>query len=247
MCTLTVWRDAARLIVTMNRDDAAARPEAAPRLWRDGDRSFAAPVDLEAGGTWIGVNRNGVVACLLNRYDRAAKGERSRGGVVLAAMAGRDVTDAVACVEAVDHRSHGPFTCVVVSPRESQRVDWDGGQCVATPIRALTPWLITSSSWRFDEVRAQREALFALHMAESGGIGAALSEFHCRPPSQGDSWAPMMRREASQTKSITQVRVDGAEAEMRYWRRESAIAQGLAAPDHTLSLPHAQLAEISSR
>lgn len=244
MCTLTVWRDATRLIVTMNRDDAAARPEAPPRLWVDRDASFAAPVDLEAGGAWIGLNSHGVIACLLNRYDVTRKGERSRGSVVVAAMAGADATRAAACVEGLDHRLYAPFTCLIVAQTECQRIDWNGERCERAPVRAMTSWMITSSSWRIDEVRARREALFAAHMA-NGGAEAALSAFHCQHHPDEEAWAPMMRREASQTKSITQVRIDGAGAEMRYWRRERAVAKGLVAPDQTLSLP--QLAEIAGR
>lgn len=242
MCTLTVWRDGARLIVTMNRDDVAARPEAPPRLWTNEGAGFAAPVDLEAGGTWIGVNARGVVACLLNRYDTAQKGERSRGGVVVAAMAGLDAPRAAGCIEALDHRLYAPFTCLVVSQSECQRIDWNGGCCTRTPVKATAPWMITSSSWRIDEVRARREALFAARMSK-GPTGAALSAFHCRRRPGEEAWAPMMWRETSQTKSITQVRIEAANIEMRYWRRESAIANGLTAPDHKLSLPH--LAKIA--
>lgn len=242
MCTLTVWRDAARLIVTMNRDDAPARPEAPPRLWTNEGADFAAPVDLEAGGAWIGVNARGVVACLLNRYDTAQKGERSRGDVVLAAMAGLDAPRAAACVEALDHRLYAPFTCLVVSQSECQRIDWNGEGCTRATVMATTPWMITSSSWRIDEVRARREALFTAQMAK-GPAEPALSAFHCRRHPGEEAWAPMMRRENSQTKSITQVRIDAANIEMRYWRRERAIANGLAATDHTLLLPH--LAKIA--
>lgn len=72
MCTLTVWRDAARLIVTMNRDDAAARPGAPPRLWTNEGAVFAVPVDLEAGA-WIGVSAPGVLPVCLIATTRRAK------------------------------------------------------------------------------------------------------------------------------------------------------------------------------
>ena len=51
----------------MNRDErrdcAPARP---PRRWRGADGGFTAPVDGDAGGTWIAAKDSGVVLALLN-------------------------------------------------------------------------------------------------------------------------------------------------------------------------------------
>jgi uncharacterized protein with NRDE domain len=66
----------------MNRDDLADRPEAAPAEWPSAKPAFVAPKDLQAGGTWIGVNDHGVIACLLNRYDAAPAGHISRRSIV---------------------------------------------------------------------------------------------------------------------------------------------------------------------
>jgi hypothetical protein len=86
-------------------------------------------------------------------------------------------------------------------------------------------------------VRARREALFTAQMT-NGAEEAALSARHCRRHLGEEAWAPMMRRETSQTKGITQVRIDAANATCGIGAAKRAIANGLAAPDQTLFLPH---------
>ena len=71
MCTLTVSRDAERLRVTMNRDEARSRAEEHPptRTAEGGSPPILCPRDGQRGGTWIGVNGAGLVGCLLNLYE----------------------------------------------------------------------------------------------------------------------------------------------------------------------------------
>ena len=78
----------------------------AERPWRPPGRHWAdrpevvAGLDLEAGGSWLGVNDHGVAAAVLNRRDSLgpAPGKRSRGELVLDAL---DHADAVAAAEAL--------------------------------------------------------------------------------------------------------------------------------------------------
>ncbi|MDQ7087908.1 MAG: NRDE family protein [Acidobacteriota bacterium] len=84
MCTLSWLFFGGGYELHFNRDESRARREAAPpRVVSGGDCSFVAPVDGEAGGTWIAVNAAGIGLALLNRYDREGRsGERSRGLLV---------------------------------------------------------------------------------------------------------------------------------------------------------------------
>lgn len=226
MCTLTIFRQEHRITVTMNRDDLIARAEAGPRLSRAGGPAFAAPRDLQTGGTWIGVNQHGVVACLLNRYDKAPAGRVSRGNIVTAIMRAANTTSGLAELEALDHRLYAPFTCVIASYAQKLRFDWDGAAgCVAAAAHDRT-WMTTSSSWALNEVRAQRAELFSAACASGGGV-AEIGAFHCRPIEGGDAWAPMMKRAQSQTKSVTQIELEPGRSTLRYWPRERAIANGL--------------------
>ncbi|MFQ5515751.1 MAG: NRDE family protein [Myxococcota bacterium] len=93
MCTLIVLDRVVPglpLLVASNRDEYYARPAARPaRILAEPGRAGAgmpivAPQDLEAGGTWMGVNACGLFAGLTNRATALRRANRrSRGLLVL--------------------------------------------------------------------------------------------------------------------------------------------------------------------
>ena len=93
MCLIYVaWRrhPRYRLVVAANRDEYHARPTAMAHWWEDAPGVLAGR-DLEAGGTWMGVARNGRFAAVTNYHDPAAgrrRGAPSRGGLVGAFLTG---------------------------------------------------------------------------------------------------------------------------------------------------------------
>lgn len=238
MCTLTILRANGTLTLTMNRDDVPARPEAPPRLWEESGVRFAAPVDLEAGGTWIGVNANGVAACLLNRYDEAPVGVLSRGEIVQRALAAGNIDAATAAIGSLAHGAYSPFTCVLVSAAEIQRLDWNGAAFAQRCAPLEGPIMLTSSSWRFEPVAAWRQALFEKTIVPDPAPHA-LSDFHCARRPGNEAWAPMMQRDYAHTKSITQIVIGKADIELRYWPRDHALERGLERPSHVLRIDYA--------
>ena len=80
-----------------NRDEFLHRPTAAAHYWEDVPQLFAGR-DLQAGGTWMGVSRDGRFGALTNHRDlrRPLVKGPSRGLLVQAALAGgadlRDTT-----------------------------------------------------------------------------------------------------------------------------------------------------------
>lgn len=77
------------LVVAANRDEFFARPTADAALWAD-QADVLAGRDLEAGGTWLGISRNGRFAGLTNYRDpaRQRNGAPSRGALVSDYLAG---------------------------------------------------------------------------------------------------------------------------------------------------------------
>lgn len=234
MCTLTLVREGPRLLLTMNRDDAAARAEAPPSLQRRDGVRLIAPVDLQAGGTWIGVNEYGVAACLLNRYDAAPAGHVSRGGIVFEALRASSAALAAARLASLAHSDFSPHTCIIVSARAAIRCDWDGVRFNQVHLEHKGPWMMTSSSWRLEYVRLQRQNLFSIYWQTAVFPTQPLAAFHCQRDPARDVWAPMMLRKTAQTKSVTQIELGADCAKMLYWRRSSAIARGLDRADETL-------------
>ncbi len=72
-----------RLVVAANRDEFYARPTAPAGIWREAP-DIVAGRDLEAGGTWLGVSRQGRFAALTNFRGGGAHrtGAPSRGHLV---------------------------------------------------------------------------------------------------------------------------------------------------------------------
>jgi len=66
------------LVVLANRDEFHARPSE-PAHWWPGEPPLLAGRDLEAGGTWLGVDRRGRLGALTNRSGEKPPGAASRG------------------------------------------------------------------------------------------------------------------------------------------------------------------------
>jgi uncharacterized protein with NRDE domain len=71
------------LIIAANRDEFFARPTAQSHFWSD-HPALLAGQDLQAGGSWMAVNKNGRLAALTNVRDpqRINPKAQSRGGLV---------------------------------------------------------------------------------------------------------------------------------------------------------------------
>jgi uncharacterized protein with NRDE domain len=102
MCTLIVLdriTPGYPLVVASNRDEFHSRPAAPPARvdpQENGHPPFVAPQDLEAGGTWMGVNAEGLFVGLTNRpADEPRRDRRSRGLLVRDALGRLDAQAAI--------------------------------------------------------------------------------------------------------------------------------------------------------
>lgn len=77
------------LLLAANRDEFHARPTAPAGFWADQPQLLAGR-DLEAGGTWMGLARDGRFAAITNFRDpaRSRPGQRSRGELPLRYLLG---------------------------------------------------------------------------------------------------------------------------------------------------------------
>jgi len=132
VCTLVlawqVFADAP-VAVAANRDELLGRPSEPPAV-RDWEVPAVAPLDSEAGGTWIGYNEHGVLVAITNRWtDGELGGDRSRGLLVRDALSYESAEAAVRFVERdLDTRSYEGFNLVVADATAAILIEWDGGR-----------------------------------------------------------------------------------------------------------------------
>lgn len=148
MCTIILFHrlfDDYPLAVAANRDEALARPSAGFSVRENG---FFAPVDLQHGGTWIGLNRHGLLAALTNRFGAARDASRrSRGEIPNLALDHPDANAAAQRLLALDPKEFNPFHAVVADARTA-RVVWSDGEALHSLILGPGVHVITERSFQ---------------------------------------------------------------------------------------------------
>ncbi|HSU04893.1 MAG TPA: NRDE family protein [Acetobacteraceae bacterium] len=98
-----------------NRDEQRDRAWDPPDAWWPDCPDVVAGRDRSGGGTWLGVNRSGVVAAVLNRPGSLgpAPGKRTRGELPLIALDHASANDAVASITNLTASDWRSFNMVV--------------------------------------------------------------------------------------------------------------------------------------
>jgi uncharacterized protein with NRDE domain len=173
VCTLALYFqtfDEYPLIVAANRDERYERPTAAPTLLSGPPRIIAGR-DLQAGGTWLGVNEHGVLAAILNRKSSGAPAyayapaRRSRGLLCSDLLRCRGAGEARGFLG--DHKeSYEPFTLLVADAAQA----WVAANSANdTRIEQLRPGLhVFSNTLLHDEWSEKKQRAYAL-FADFGG------------------------------------------------------------------------------
>lgn len=129
MCLILVGHQAQPgrpLVVAANRDEFYARPTASAHFW-PGPHRVLAGKDLEAGGTWLGVNAAGRFAAVTNFGEPPpAAPKASRGALVHDFLAGTEAAQRYA--DAIDGERYRGFNLLL----------WDGRSLVYRSNRAAT-------------------------------------------------------------------------------------------------------------
>jgi hypothetical protein len=109
------------LLMAANRDEQLARSWDLPGPHWPEHPGVAAGRDRTGGGTWMGLNRNGVVAAVLNRPGSLgpAPGKRSRGEIPLIALSYPTASQAAGAVSSLDAGQWRSFNLVLADAREA--------------------------------------------------------------------------------------------------------------------------------
>lgn len=119
------------LIIASNRDEFHQRPTAAAHYWPE-NRQWLGGKDLEAGGSWLLLNKHGRLGALTNvRNGQLATSKRSRGELVRRAAA-------LDHAGAIDGRDFGGFNLVTgVLRGEQWQLEVKSNQHAAEPSSTL--------------------------------------------------------------------------------------------------------------
>ena len=138
MCTLAAYVQMAAdipLLVAANRDEFLDRPSADPAQiavepW------VVAGQDLQAGGTWFGVNEHGVVAGVLNRRGPTAPDptRRSRGLLCLEVLHTASAGAAAESLRHADGDAYNGFNLLVADRRSAFVAANPAGAMRVTPL-----------------------------------------------------------------------------------------------------------------
>ncbi len=122
MCTLIALHrtvPGAPLVVAANRDEFLDRPAEGPALRATPYGTVLAPLDLEAGGTWLGLNARGVFVAVTNVSCASPDpGCRSRGLLVTETLGAASARGAAEKISSLPMGVYNPFN-LFVADRES--------------------------------------------------------------------------------------------------------------------------------
>lgn len=191
MCTVVILRRPTEpwpLVIAANRDEMADRPWQPPaRHWPDRADVIAGLDDL-AGGTWMGLNDEGVVACILNRHGTLGPkdGMRSRGELPLEALDHADAAAAAEFMADLDGRAYRPFNMVIADNRDAWWLRHAGREDGRIEVRPIPEGLSMLTAYDMDDDADPRIHVHRPHFA-----GARAPD-----PERGD-WADWERLLAS--------------------------------------------------
>lgn len=140
MCTLVILRRPGHpwpVVIGANRDEMQGRPWRAPARHWDDRPNVTAGLDELAGGSWMGLNDEGVFAAILNRMGTLGPqaGKRSRGELVLDALDHADAIDAAHALADLNPSAYRPFNMVIADNRDAFWLRADGSSVRAIPLK----------------------------------------------------------------------------------------------------------------
>lgn len=260
MCTVTVVPGAAtggsaggdrlRFRLVCNRDEQRGRARSTELVRCTlGRHTVVMPVDPESGGTWIGANSAGLVACLLNANPGAYEqrghrlpGCRSRGEIVPTALAADSANDAMERLGQLNPEEFPPFRLLLLDERshaigtsDDTSLSWS----LTGPLER--PLMLTSSGLGDALVEPARRALFARMFADASDPLEAQARYHghCWPAETRLS--VLMSRPDARTLSRTSIDVHANHIAVRHTRLDDDLLAESVSLEQ-LAIEHSRLA-----
>lgn len=226
MCTLSLLRLRQGYSLMMNRDESPSRPPATEMAGLAGDDGVVRalfPVDPPSGGSFVGVNAQGVSFALLNQHPEgyaAPDGLQSRGRLVPLALEATSAGGGLERVAALDFSRTAPFMLVGVDEAGAPlSLRWDGRE-LTRRMHADGAWQTASSRVLGEQILPQRARAFdrlleGLAERDDAGILEAQQAYHLDAESR--VW---LERPELQSVSVSHCLVLPQKAFLRHWLRQ---------------------------
>lgn len=159
MCTLVILHRPGHswpLLLGANRDEMVNRLSAPPgRHWSDRPEVVAG-LDRLGGGSWLGLNDQGLVAAVMNRTGTLGpeSGKRSRGELVLEALDHAEADQAAQALADLNPAAYRPFNLVVADPRQPFWLSHRGDGRIG--VRQIPPGLHVLTAGDLDDLTQPR-------------------------------------------------------------------------------------------
>jgi uncharacterized protein with NRDE domain len=139
MCSLIILRRPDHpwpLLLGGNRDELRDRPWGSPGRHWDDRPDVVAGIDLLAGGSWMGINDDAVVAVIMNRVGTLgpAPDKRSRGELVLEALDHSDAKAAAGALADLAPQAYRPFNLFLGDPVDAYWIRNTGDRVRVAPV-----------------------------------------------------------------------------------------------------------------
>ena len=157
MCTVTyIPKQDGGFVLTSNRDEVVGRNAALPSIREYNGNRICFPREPQSGGSWIAINENGRICCLLNgafeRHEKQKYQTKSRGHILLG-MTTSDLRPEL-FFEIENLHNVQPFTLITLEYLHDKvkyfsEMIWDGNEkCLRYPrIQESHIWSSSSIRW----------------------------------------------------------------------------------------------------
>ncbi len=130
MCTLFIYRNKRNskwpLLIASNRDEYKNRSFISPSYhWKELPNIIAGK-DLKAGGTWLGINNNGLCANILNRESKTKLANPySRGQIVLNALKKENAISAIKDLSIENFNNYNAFNLFIADYKNAYLLSYN--------------------------------------------------------------------------------------------------------------------------
>ncbi|OYU54168.1 MAG: hypothetical protein CFE25_16160 [Chitinophagaceae bacterium BSSC1] len=227
MCTVTYIPTNRGYLLTSNRDEHCNRPPAVlPDSKQFQEDGIWYPMDGGAGGSWIALKQGGTTAVLLNgafeKHIKQTIYRKSRGLIFLSIAKQHDPLHGFTTE---DLNGIEPFTLIVKTSKGLFECIWDGQNKHQQEKDSSIAHIWSSCTLYNQEVRLKRETYFSnwLNTKKISSTDLIVEMHQSSPfPNKAENFM-MQGSDGISTVSITCIKVDSEQSEIKYIDNSSAI------------------------